>query len=129
MSPHKQLAVPPSVGDLFLKTASNVFLELLTFSDLLQTIMAKVIEVYQDVAGEYRWRKIRGKQIVSVMGEGDPLKQKVVKAAKKEDEDGAFEVRDLTVDTNLEPEPVDNPDGADAETVPVPADEELPPSA
>ncbi len=34
-----------SAGDVFLRTASNVFLELLTFSDLLETIMGKVIEV------------------------------------------------------------------------------------
>ncbi len=50
MSPPKQM-VPPSVGDLFLQTASNVFLELLTFGDLLQTIMAKVIEVTNATKG------------------------------------------------------------------------------
>ena len=40
-----------SIGDLFLRTASGVFLDLLTVNDLLHTIMDKVIEVTRATKG------------------------------------------------------------------------------
>lgn len=96
--------------------------------------MAKVIEVFQDKAGEYRWRKIRGSKITSVQGEGHPEKARTVAAATAESEDGEFEIRDLTVDTNILPEEVENPAPPEgeipegAEIVPLPRPEEPPPA-
>jgi uncharacterized protein YegP (UPF0339 family) len=45
--------------------------------------MARIV-VYQDEAGEWRWRKLGGTQIVADSGEGYASKQGAVKAAEAE---------------------------------------------
>jgi uncharacterized protein YegP (UPF0339 family) len=66
--------------------------------------MAKVIEVYTDKAGEYRWRKIKGSKNVANQGEGHPSKDRTMANAEAESENGEYEVRDLTVSGAPDPE-------------------------